>query len=228
MQPAFSIFFSLIDFIYPPFCLICKKRLDPDIQFVCNSCWDFQQLDEPHLPTEQLDILHNKTTFFEHSIAIYEFSETIQDLIHIMKYKNVPGICSRFGRDIGGLCVHQNLLTDVDLVAPVPLHSLRYRERGYNQAGLMAKEIAQLNSIAFDEKLLKRVRYTNQQAKFNKEERAANVRDAFALRRGVDINNKNIAIVDDVLTTGSTMNECAKILKNNGADHVITITIVRI
>jgi ComF family protein len=228
IQPALSCFSSFIDLIYPPFCLICKNRLDSDSRFVCNACWSFHVLEHPDLPLEQLDVLQHTTAWFERSIAIYEFSETIQDLIHVMKYKNLPGICTRFGEDIGGLCLHYNFLDDVDIIAPVPLHALRLRERSYNQAGLIAQEIAQLNAITFDEKLLRRVRYTNQQAKFNKEERAENVRDAFALKKNVNIAAKTIALVDDVLTTGATMNECARILKENGANHVITITIVRI
>ena len=225
---AHSFFTSFVDFIYPPFCLVCKKRLAPEDELVCNSCWSFTVLYAPDLPIQHMDILKNKTAYFQRSIAIYEFSETIQDLIHIMKYKTLPGICSRFGRDIGELCFQNNFLGDIDIIAPVPLHALRYRERGYNQAGLIAKEIARLNAITFDEKLLTRVRYTNQQAKFNKEERAENVRDAFALKKNVDVTTKNIALVDDVLTTGATMNECAKLLIQNGADQVFAITIVRI
>lgn len=225
---AHSFFYSFIDFVYPPFCLICRNRLGHGVNFVCDSCWSFQILKSPNLPTSQLDVLQNKAAYFERSIAIYEFSETIQDLIHMMKYRNLPGICSRFGRDIGEVCSQKNLLKDVDIIAPVPLHALRLRERGYNQAGLMALEIGRVNNVAVDEKLLTRVRYTNQQAKFNKEERAENVRDAFALKKRAHVDNQHIALVDDVLTTGSTMNECAKILKDNGANQVTIITIVRI
>ncbi len=225
---AHSFFKACIDFVYPPFCLLCKKRLGRDDRFVCSACWDFTVLSTPKLPVQQLDVLQHTTAYFECSIAIYEFSETIQDLIHIMKYKNLPGICSRFGNDLGRLCADHHLLDTVDLISPVPLHALRFRERGYNQAGLMAQEIGKLGAIPVDPTLLKRIRYTNQQAKFNKEERADNVRDAFALRKNVSVDDKSIALVDDVLTTGSTMNECAKILKKHGAKEVVTITIVRI
>jgi ComF family protein len=217
-----------LDFIYPPFCLCCKSRLGPGEQFVCESCWSFDIVASPKLPARQLEVLHGKSIYFDQSIAIYEFSEKIQDLIHIMKYKAMPGICTRFGQDLGVLIQQHELLKSIDYIAPVPLHSLRQRERGYNQAGLMAREIGALAHINLDEKLLKRSRYTNQQAKFNKEERAVNVQNAFALGTETALKNKSIAIVDDVLTTGSTMNECAKILKDNGASHVVTISIVRI
>jgi ComF family protein len=219
----------VVDFVYPPLCLICHKHLEPEIRFVCPSCWDaFEVLQQPLVPLAQLDILHGKAAYFDHSLAIYSYSEAIQHLIHTMKYKNMPGICALFGDALGSLAREQGFLQDIDLILPVPLHPIRYRERGFNQAAILAQHIGRLNNVFVDDKVLKRIRYTDQQAKFSKQERAKNVKDAFRVSSESAVAHKQIALVDDVLTTGSTMNECAKVLKTRGAGRITAISIVRI
>ena len=229
MRLAHSFYFSILDFIYPPHCLICQTSLEPETRFVCKTCWsEFKVLPQPLLPVSQLDILHDQAAHFVQSLAIYFYSDQIQYLIHTMKYKNMPGICVLFGNALGHLIREHHFLRDIDLILPVPLHPIRYRERGFNQAELLARQIGGLNNVPVDGKVLKRLRYTDQQAKFSKQERARNVCGAFGIAHQSVVENKHIAVVDDVLTTGSTMNECAKILKQSGAKHITTITIVRI
>ena len=226
---AHSFYYSFLDFIYPPLCLVCHKHLEPEMRFVCESCQaGFEVLHQPLLPISQLDILFGKTVHFEHSLAIYHYSEAIQQLIHTMKYKNMPGLGNLFGNVLGDFIREHKYLQDIDLILPVPLHTIRYRERGFNQAAILAHQIGSINKIEVDEKMLQRIRYTEQQAKFDKQARARNVQDAFRIRKKSMVAHKNVAIVDDVLTTGSTMNECAKVLKEKGAKRITTITIVRI
>jgi ComF family protein len=145
-----------------------------------------------------------------------------------MKYRAMPGIASYFGKELGVSLANHPGLGKVDLVLPVPLHPLRVRERGYNQASLLAREIGREIDCPVNEKVLCRRRYTNQQAKFNKQERAQNVRSAFQVSDPNCVAAKNIILVDDVLTTGSTMNECAKVLKESGAMNITAVTVVRI
>lgn len=226
---AHSFFYAFIDFVYPPLCLVCYCRLEDDERFVCERCWtSFPLVEQPLLLADQLDVLHNRKKYFDHSLVIFHYSETIQNLIHLMKYKSLPGIATLFGRAIGHLVQERKIFYDLDMIIPVPLHSLRYRERGFNQATLIAREIGRLTQIPVKDKVLKRIRYTRQQAKFNKEERAENVRNAFRVTDASIVKEKNVALVDDVLTTGSTMNECAKVLRQCGARQITTITIVRI
>ncbi len=139
----------------------------------------------------------------------------------------MPGIASRFGRELGAALRHAQLC-DVDVILPVPLHPLRLRERGYNQADLLAREIGKAMGRPVLERALRRCRYTKQQAKFDKRERSRNVQDAFQLRQHNCVKDKNIILVDDVLTTGSTMNACARTLKEAGARKLTAVTIVRI
>lgn len=229
MRLAHSFFRTFIDFIYPPLCLVCHSRLESDERFVCERCWSlFHVLEQPLMPADQLDVLHNAAKYFHQSLAIFPYSDQIQELIHLMKYRSMPGIATHFGRALGNLVQTQHMCHTLDMLIPVPLHPLRCRERGFNQATLLAREIAHVTQIPLHDKVLKRIRYTQQQAKFNKEERAANVRNAFRLVDESIVMHKKIGLVDDVLTTGSTMNECAKVLCARGAQQITTITIVRI
>ena len=232
-QPIFrlahSFYLTLIDFVFPPLCLVCHNRLDPSMRFVCDSCWTafIPQL-EPIIASERMTILQNSEKYFSQSFALYEFTPAIQDLIHAMKYKEMPGLASRFGRELGDVMVGYYQPDDFDAIVPVPLHSLRLRERGYNQALLIAREIGKVMKKPVFEKGMKRCRYTNQQAKLNQEERRRNVSGAFKVRKKNAVEGKKIVLVDDVLTTGSTMNECARVLKEAGAKEIAIVTIVRV
>ena len=226
---AHSFFTGFVDFIFPPVCLICHNRLDSSCRFVCDRCWNaFTPLRQPLMTVEMMNLLLGEEKYFTHSFALYEYSADIQHLIHLMKYKSMPGIACRFGKEVGDVLAGHDQFRDVDVILPVPLHPLRLRERGYNQADLIAREIGRAMGRPVLATALHRSRYTRQQAKFDKDERTRNVRDAFQLRQQDYMQNKNIIIVDDVLTTGSTMNACAKALKEAGAHKLTAVTIVRI
>ncbi|MBN1465605.1 ComF family protein [candidate division KSB1 bacterium] len=223
---SFSI---LVDFIFPPVCLICGDRLAPSQRFVCDGCWNgFTPLQQPLLPIEMTNLLQEEEKYFTHSFALYDYSADIQHLIHMMKYKSMPGIAARFGREIGAALARCDQLRDVDAILAIPLHPLRLRERGYNQAELMAREISRVMARPLLAGVVRRRRYTQQQAKFAKSERARNVRDAFQLLGPEGVQDKNIILVDDVLTTGSTMNACARTLQAGGVRTLTAVTIVRI
>jgi len=106
-----------------------------------------------------------------------------------------------------------------NLVMPVPLASKRLRWRGFNQAELLALAVAENYNLRLDNKNLIRIKHKNPQAKLNEIERLKNVKECFAWQGG-DLNKKNIILVDDVVTTGATLNECAKVLKDHGAGEV--------
>jgi ComF family protein len=113
-----------------------------------------------------------------------------------------------------------------DLIVPVPLHPARQRERGFNQASLLAELLARQSSIPL-KPLLERIRYTNTQTALDRSERMENLHNAFRLRKNVDVRGLRVLLVDDVLTTGSTMNECARVLKRAGALSVYGATAAR-
>ena len=113
-----------------------------------------------------------------------------------------------------------------DAVVPVPLHPLRRREREFNQAEVLSRELARKSNLAFSDPL-ERLRYTVTQTHFDRRRRMQNLRDAFGLRRRAPVQEKDVLLVDDVLTTGSTLDECARVLLEAGARSVRALTVAR-
>lgn len=220
------LFSPLIDFIYPPFCLLCETRLSDDEDHVCSDCWNsLPELKPAFAATAELDL--KAPVYFKSSFALFEYSQAAQTLVHEMKYRGASRLASRFGRSLAAAVHSEGAMEKIDALVPVPLHSARLRERGYNQAHLIARQIA--NDLALPViSALKRIRATKQQAKYNREQRLKNVMGAFQPAKNIDLRGKHIALVDDVLTTGSTLNECARRLHSMGAQSITALTIVRI
>ena len=118
--------------------------------------------------------------------------------------------------------------TDYSLIIPVPLHIKRLRQRGFNQALILARAIGKKWQIPVNFSLLKRHKFTETQTGMNKTERKQNIKGAFEVRDKENIAGKNIIIVDDVYTTGATVNECAKTLLKAGAQKVTVLTLARV
>ena len=112
------------------------------------------------------------------------------------------------------------------LVVPVPLHPARLRERGFNQAELLAKILAQKINIPLG-RALERIRYTTTQTAFDRVERMENLYGAFRLRKKIGVRGLHVLLVDDILTTGSTLSECARVLREAGAQSVYAVTAAR-
>jgi ComF family protein len=119
------------------------------------------------------------------------------------------------------------LITDLDLVMPVPLHAGRLKERGFNQALLLAHQMCEAHHIPLSCDNLYRTRPTRPQVELSGAERIRNVAGAFALRRPEEVANRRLVLVDDVFTTGATMNECSEVLKRAGAAQVTAFTLAR-
>jgi len=119
------------------------------------------------------------------------------------------------------------LVMDIDLVMPVPLHVTRLKERGFNQALLLAHRISETHHIPFSCDNLCRTRPTRPQVELTGAERIRNVAGAFMLRQPEAVVDRNVVLIDDVFTTGATMNECASVLKHAGAKHVTAFTLAR-
>ena len=138
------------------------------------------------------------------------------DLIYGLKYTGIYQI----GLELGYLLGKQIKSNRYDIISPVPIHSARKRERGFNQSEAIVEGIIKVKDIHFEKSLLKRKKYTQTQTMLSAEERKRNVSKVFSINDKIDINNKRILLVDDVLTTGSTLNNCATELLKNGARRV--------
>ncbi len=232
----------LFDILLPTSCSYCNSSVgDSPIPFFCSSCWnDFAVLRGPlcpqcgrqfpspetlaHSPEHRCLECRQDTPLFDQALSVGYFEGPLREAIHQFKYRP----CRSLGKPIADWMVgHLLPIQSVDLVLPVPLHRSRLRERGFNQAVLLAARLAEHFSLALCYDNLVRIRPTRPQVELTGEERKKNVSGAFGLIRPADIAEKSVLLVDDVFTTGATMNECASILKRAGAARVQALTAAR-
>ena len=215
----------LCDFIYPPVCALCDGDLARSDRAVCSLCWNsFAAVGPEHPVWRELGAKLASAGAIDGLFARYLFEKEarLQDALHLLKYGGWKSIGVRLGADLGNALGAQSWSEDIDLLIPVPLHSVKERERGYNQAALICRGIGEVTHLPVSPRLLKRVRYTGSQTKLSAEERRLNVEGAFAVRRGAEVvvRDRSILLVDDVLTTGATVSACVSALRKAGAARV--------
>jgi ComF family protein len=149
----------------------------------------------------------------------------LREAIHLFKYQKKTALGKRLTRHLSGFLPP---IPPADGLVPVPLHPKRLRHREFNQSLIIARTLGQIYRLPLLPDLLLRVRPTSPQVELHRKDRAGNVRGAFQIRRGVpDLEGKHLILVDDVLTTGATVNECARILKKAGVEKVYVVTLAR-
>jgi ComF family protein len=225
---------AIIDFVLPPHCIICSGYLSQQEKVVCNVCWDnLEVLPSPFCPVcknflEQGNLFCKICTERKNLCAVRSlgiFDNYYQKMIHGFKYQQKMSLGQRLGKRLGEKLKDDKLTSGFDCIIPVPLHSTRKRERGFNQSEILAQELSDLIHIPVLKKILKRTRNTKDQTKLTPEERIENVKGAFALKDPEKIEGKRIILVDDVITTGATLGECARVLSKAGADKIMGATI---
>jgi len=216
---------AVLNFIYPPYCIICKTRLKPGLTLICKTCW--QSL--PRIDNTQnqknsranLDFAESQITKF---LAVWEFNNEVQEVIHEIKFFGKKSLTKFVGRELADLMTRDKDYLEADLIIPVPLHKTKLRERGFNQSLLLSQAIFKLSNTPVNQKVLKRIRYTQPQSKLNAFERQQNVKDAFRVIDPSAVKEKTVILVDDVLTTGSTMRACAESLESAGVAKILALT----
>jgi competence protein ComFC len=164
---------------------------------------------------------------FEASVSAYRSRGVVREVVHSFKYSRQIHLRHLLGRWLAEALADPRLAgRRFDLVVPVPLHPARQRERGFNQAELLAAELQHISGLVV-RNVLQRTRYTATQTQFDRSERMENLRGAFRLRRGSNVQDLRMLLVDDVLTTGSTLSECASVLREGGALSVHAVTAAR-
>ena len=167
---------------------------------------------------------------FEYAVSPYQCRGVLRDLVHRFKYQRQLFLSPLLGRLLSDVMQDERLqaLGQDWMTVPVPLHARRYREREFNQAQELCREFRERCGIPCVN-ALKRTRYTSSQTRYQRKQRMENLRGAFVLRRrkAKHIDGRTVALVDDVFTTGSTANECARVLLASGAKNVVVITLAR-
>jgi competence protein ComFC len=202
----------LSDCLFPTFCCSCQK-IGP---YVCPQC--YEQLTFFPLPLK----LQLEENFLDEVIVATEYKKPITSLIYSMKYTSVRGICEYLGEFLH----YTTNFPNPDVVTSVPLHKKRQQQRGFNQSEEIAKSFSQFSKIPYLP-LLQRSRDTPNQASLTqKEERLKNLEAAFTFQLPKNSQlPQSVLIIDDVITTGTTLNECAKVLKGKGVTKVVGLTV---
>lgn len=213
-----NILTSIINAIYPLKCIVCESLLDDEKKNICADCnsqinWLSSDFFNPDL----------KSRFFDRAKSLAAYDSACAKVIHRFKYNNRTDLAKPLAEIMTGRIDYE-----YDIVIPVPLHSKKLRQRGYNQSALLAKEISRLTGFKTCLKSLKRIKDTADQVGLSKTERLKNIQGAFNCSgRVYSAKSANILLIDDVMTTGATVNECAKALKKCGAGRVDVLTLAR-
>jgi ComF family protein len=238
---------ALIDLIYPPRCQICQAFLQDkaarhsgrDLPF-CEACFkDFTEIKSPicslcgrplSAGIEQDRVCEDclrKRPSYDIARAPYLYDGALMTAIHELKYSQRSHLADSLGSLLASFAETWIGELKGPLVMPVPLHPRRLRSRGFNQSLLLARCVASKTGAELDFLSLRRTRFTKPQTALSSEERKKNVRKAFEVVKPEAVRKRTILLVDDVATTGSTLNECAKALKRAGADGVLCLVLAR-
>ena len=228
---------SLSSCVYPPFCFICEDDLNKREHLVCERCWSsFDLIDRPYCQRCGLPLKVRDTTCaccestdfcFSATRAAYVYTEDVRKVIHAFKFQRKTSLARRLGRIMAFTIGHDTHFKDVDCLVPVPLHPSRFRERGYNQSALLASEISAELGVNSFPAVLARKKSTKAMTALTPERRLRNVENAFAVTNPETLKGKNVALVDDVFTTGATVNACARALMEAGVAEVKVVTLAR-
>lgn len=235
---AKSAFGALADILLPPVCINCRARISAH-GLLCGACWSGIEFISPPF-CERLGLPLPYDTGganlsaaaiaapprYDRARAVARHSGVMRDLIHGFKYQDRHEGVALFGRWLGA--AGKELLTDADLIVPVPLFLSRLWSRRFNQSAMLALEVGRRASVPVDFSLLRRVKRTVSQVGLNPAERRRNVAGAFRAGPGRSgLRGKKIVIVDDVVTTGATAEACARVLKRAGAVRVDVLALAR-
>ncbi|MDZ4182041.1 MAG: ComF family protein, partial [Candidatus Cloacimonadaceae bacterium] len=163
---------------------------------------------------------------FDIARSAYRFTGPIKSMIHAIKYEGMTSPVSFIVKGMQHSLSSSAELADIDLITAVPLHRVRRRERGFNQSELLARALAKALGKIYADPVSRR-HYTQSQTRLHKQQRIKNLGGAFKLRRKANVANKRVLLIDDVFTTGSTVNEVAQTLRNGGAGYIAVLTAAR-
>ena len=229
MQPGIFTFLrdlsrDLVDFVYPPLCLCCDQLLEGGEKRVCRRCWSsitpatreltlFLETRSRLLASGSIDELV--------SLFVFEKEGPFQKIVHALKYSGMQQVGRDLGERMGAAAVHLGI--DANMIVPVPLHRRKLRERGYNQAALIAGGLSEMTGISVYTDIIRRTKWTETQTTLSRDERAENVKGAFSVDARSTVAD-SVIVVDDVITTGATTEAVGSALKAHGAKRIIAMS----
>lgn len=208
-----TIFKYILDLFFPPCCLVCQQRLITDENFICIGCLsELPKTNYIQYPKNKFEDIFAGKFPFQRAAAMYSFTKggALQSIIHELKYNNNPRIGQFLGELMSTELADSDFISDINIIVPVPLHPKRRKERGYNQSEEVVKGI--INKIPKQHEFsnLKRIANNTSQTGLNRMERWENVENIFTIEDLSIFEGQHILLIDDIITTGATIESCAK------------------
>jgi ComF family protein len=214
---------GLTGLIFPDFCEVCGTPLVRGERYICLSClYKMPRTQFWEIENNEIEKLFWGKINIEHACSLFYFRKgsNYRPMIHRLKYKGKCNIGLRLGEELG-VCLGNSLLySDISMIVPVPLHPAKERLRGYNQSEYIAYGISNVTNLPLEKRNLIRTKYTQTQTRKNAAERWENVQSVFDVRDKSRLNGEHILLIDDVITTGSTVESCASTILNSSTCKV--------
>ncbi len=227
---------DIVSIIFPPFCEICNSRLSTKELYICNFCLRKIKINSPpfcitcsrHLSYKRrlCNECINKKSYLKRVWSWGIYDSTLKKCLHLFKYKKKPYLLNLFKKSIFDFFEKNLIMRSIDIIILVPLHASRLKERTFNQSQIIASTISGHFGITLLT-TLKKVKITLPQNKLTKQQRRINVKDIFIVEDKKAIYRKKVLVVDDIFTTGSTLNESARTLLYAGAGKAYGFTLAR-
>lgn len=198
-------------------CYMCKEKSNYISNYICSECRD--RLEYTH---REVDIGSDYIVKTYYSVFYNRF---IKELVHRFKFNNKSYLYKPLAEIMLETIDELDIANDIDLILYVPIHRRKEAIRGYNQSELLAMFISNKTNKPLSKKNLIKHRWTREQNQLKKIERKDNLKDSFKIKNPNEIINKRILLIDDIITTGATFDECGKILKNSGAREVVGLAL---
>ena len=208
---------KIINLIYPNICGICGEKINE--RYTCGKCLNILEYYQGmvYLPRENID-------YYDKVFSGFKYQGMLKIKMLQFKFRDNKYIAKTFG-EIASLMIKKYNLT-ADLIIPVPISKKRLLERGYNQSEYIARYASKLSGIGIKNDILFKIKDNLRQSDLDKQNRLKNVDGVYCVKNNKQIIDKKVILIDDIFTTGATINECAKVLKNAGAREIIVITIL--
>ena len=194
-----------INYVSEPACLKCGKPVKDEETEYCSDC-------------------SRQKHVYDQACALYEYSKNVKESIYRFKYYNKQEYAGIYAKQMADRCGRMIRMWSPDVIIPVSIHISKYKERGFNQAGLIAQALGRAMQIPVDEEYLVRIVKTQPMKELSNRERIKNLQNAFQVR-GKVVRYRKVLIVDDIYTTGATFDACAAVLKDAGVSQVYGISL---
>lgn len=223
---------ALLDAVYPPTCPICDRVIAKPAK-VCEDCRKkLNYIQSPRclkcgkpVENDETEVCYDcskRKHAFERGVALWGYTDETRNSIYRFKYQNCRVYSKVYVEEMIDSLGDIIKSWKCEAILPVPIHARKLRERGFNQAELLAKDLSEILGIKMDAGILARNRYTKPQKELDDNERIKNLENAFIIQENV-VQYKRVLLVDDIYTTGATIDSCAKVLKEKGVEEVYVV-----